>query len=86
MSALESKRALLREVRDRVAKLEEVLRKESEKLQKLTDEADLCSKKLQRAEELIGGLGGEKTRWSQTAVDLGKTYDLLMGKIMNLGL
>lgn len=79
MTALEGKRALLREVRDRVAKLEEALRKESEKLAKLQAESDLCSKKLQRAEELLGGLGGERTRWSQTAHDLGITYDLLTG-------
>lgn len=81
MTALEAKRALLREARDRVAKLEEALKKEQEKFQKLTDEADLCTKKLQRAEELIGGLGGEKTRWSETAITLGKTYDMLTGEM-----
>lgn len=79
MTALEAKRMLLRETRDRVAKLEEVLEMESDKLQKLMDEADLCRKKLQRAEELINGLGGEKHRWSNAAIDLGNTYDLLTG-------
>ena len=33
---------------------------------------DLCSKKLVRAEKLIGGLGGEKTRWTETAKSLGE--------------
>ncbi len=33
---------------------------------------DLCTKKLDRAEKLIGGLGGEKERWSQAAKDLGE--------------
>ena len=32
----------------------------------------LCEKKLDRAEKLIWGLGGEKTRWTETAADLGK--------------
>ena len=32
---------------------------------------DLCTKKLDRAEKLIGGLGGEKDRWSQAAKELG---------------
>ena len=32
---------------------------------------DLCTKKLERAEKLIGGLGGEKDRWSQAAKELG---------------
>ena len=33
---------------------------------------DLCSKKLDRAEKLIGGLGGEKDRWSIAASELGE--------------
>lgn len=81
MAALEIKRATLRAARERVAKLEEHLAKENNRLQNLTDEADLCTKKLQRAEELIGGLGGEKTRWSATALSLGDVYDLLTGRI-----
>ncbi len=57
----------------------------SDKLQKLNDEfsamtekkaaleanIDLCTKKLGRAEKLIGGLGGEKDRWSLAAKELG---------------
>lgn len=45
-------------------------------------EVDLCSKKLDRAEKLLGGLGGEKTRWSQTALALGKQYINLTGDIL----
>ena len=33
---------------------------------------DLCSKKLDRAEKLIGGLGGEKDRWGVAASELGE--------------
>uniref|UniRef100_A0A803TXX3 Dynein axonemal heavy chain 7 n=1 Tax=Anolis carolinensis TaxID=28377 RepID=A0A803TXX3_ANOCA len=43
---------------------------------------DLCSKKLDRAEKLLGGLGGEKTRWSQSALELGKQYVNLTGDIL----
>ena len=35
---------------------------------------DLCKKKLERAEKLIGGLGGEKERWSQAAKELGEKF------------
>ena len=35
-----------------------------------------------RAEKLIGGLGGEKTRWSQAARDLGLQYDNLTGDVL----
>jgi len=30
----------------------------------------LCEQKLDRAEKLIGGLGGEKSRWTETAANL----------------
>ena len=43
---------------------------------------DLCSKKLERAEQLIGGLGGEKSRWSETALNLGEIYDNLTGDVL----
>lgn len=45
-------------------------------------EVDLCSKKLERAEQLIGGLGGEKTRWSNSALELGQLYINLTGDIL----
>ena len=35
-----------------------------------------------RAEKLIGGLGGEKTRWSQAAKDLSQLYDNLTGDVL----
>ncbi|KAK5646414.1 hypothetical protein RI129_004878 [Pyrocoelia pectoralis] len=82
MAALEVKRSMLRAAREKVAKLEAMLEMEKTKFQQLNDEADLCAKKLQRAEELIGGLGGEKTRWSNTAKELGVTYMLLTGDIL----
>lgn len=79
MAALEIKRSMLREARERVAKLEAVLEGEKKKLQLLTDEVNLCQTKLQRAEELIGGLGGEKDRWRNNAKELGEKYYILTG-------
>lgn len=38
-----------------------------------------CSKKLVRAEKMIGGLEGEKTRWTETVALLGEQQDLLVG-------
>lgn len=34
----------------------------------------LCEQKLDRAEKLIGGLGGEKSRWTETAANLAEVY------------
>lgn len=50
----------------------------------LIDEQDLCAKKLQRATDIITGLGGEKQRWTDTAQKLGETYDTLTGKVANI--
>ncbi|XP_050309816.1 dynein axonemal heavy chain 7 [Anthonomus grandis grandis] len=82
MASLEVKRQQLREARERVAKLEERLAEESKKFKKLTDEVNLCQLKLQRAEDLIGGLGGEKDRWKATAKALGERYNMLVGDIL----
>ncbi len=41
-----------------------------------------CTVKLERAETLLGGLGGEKTRWTQTAADLGQIYTNLTGDVL----
>lgn len=46
------------------------------------DQVDLCGKKLVRAEKLIGGLGGEKTRWTEAAENLQRIYDNLIGDIL----
>ena len=43
---------------------------------------DLCQKKLIRAEQLIGGLGGEKDRWSVSAAELGVRYTNLTGDVL----
>ena len=45
-------------------------------------QVDLCGKKLDRAEKLIGGLGGEKTRWTDAANNLQNIYDNLMGDVL----
>ena len=46
----------------------------TKKKKELEDNIDLCSKKLDRAEKLIGGLGGEKDRWTQAADTLSDKY------------
>ena len=43
---------------------------------------DLCEKKLERAEQLLGGLGGEKARWISQAAQLGERYVALIGDVL----
>lgn len=54
----------------------------TQKKTELEDNIDLCSKKLDRAEKLIGGLGGEKTRWTQAATMLGERYINITGDVL----
>uniref|UniRef100_A0A8C7PT98 Dynein axonemal heavy chain 7 n=1 Tax=Oncorhynchus mykiss TaxID=8022 RepID=A0A8C7PT98_ONCMY len=82
MESLRKKQAALKEVQDKLAKLQQTLEANKNKKAELENQVKLCSKKLERAEQLIGGLGGEKTRWSETAFNLGDLYTNLTGDIL----
>ena len=51
------------QVEDRLATLKQQFQEMTEKKEKLEQQVDNCAKKLDRAQKLIGGLGGEKDRW-----------------------
>ncbi|CAB4028487.1 dynein heavy chain 12, axonemal-like, partial [Paramuricea clavata] len=82
MGILESKRRELAEVEERLANLKSQFQEMTEKKEHLEFQVDLCSKKLDRAQKLIGGLGGEKDRWSAAAADLQRVYDNLTGDVL----
>ncbi|KAK3519072.1 hypothetical protein QTP70_016355, partial [Hemibagrus guttatus] len=82
MALLDQKRAELKEVEDRLASLQKTFEEKTEEKAQLEYQVDLCARKLERAEKLIGGLGGEKTRWSKAADDLQNTYDNLTGDVL----
>lgn len=68
------------QVQLKLGKLEEALEEQNRQQKMLDDEVMDCSNKLKRAEMLISGLGGEKTRWTQIAKDLRATYNSLTGE------
>uniref|UniRef100_A0A8C0ZKM8 Dynein axonemal heavy chain 12 n=1 Tax=Cyanistes caeruleus TaxID=156563 RepID=A0A8C0ZKM8_CYACU len=82
MELLNQKREELAAVEGRLAALEQTFAEKTEEKARLEFQVDLCAKKLERAEKLIGGLGGEKTRWNQAAYDLQEEYDNLTGDIL----
>ncbi|KPJ12229.1 Dynein heavy chain 7, axonemal [Papilio machaon] len=82
MAALAIKQAQLKEVQLKLGKLEDMLAEQSRQQKVLDDEVMDCSNKLKRAEMLISGLGGEKTRWTQIAKTLRDTYNSLTGDIL----
>ncbi|VDN10779.1 unnamed protein product [Dibothriocephalus latus] len=82
MEALNKKRAALKVVQDRLQKLTDDLNANKQKKIDLENKVDLCKKKLERAEQLIGGLGGEKQRWINAAKMLGQRYINLTGDVL----
>lgn len=79
---LAEKRAMAAMLEEKVAKLNEDLAKANAEKQRLENETEMCKNKLKRAEKLIGGLGGEKSRWTEAANNLQNLYDKLPGDVM----
>ncbi|XP_057312411.1 dynein axonemal heavy chain 12-like isoform X2 [Hydractinia symbiolongicarpus] len=82
MELLNTKRAELAEIEEKVATLKQQFEDMTEKKAQLEYQVDLCAKKLERAEKLIGGLGGEKHRWTSAAINLQAVYDNLTGDVL----
>ncbi|XP_072386040.1 dynein axonemal heavy chain 7 isoform X2 [Diabrotica undecimpunctata] len=82
MTMLLEKRAQVKKLEEQLAILREQLDIAQKKQQELQAEVDLCNNKLLRAKKLIGGLGGEKDRWTTAAEVLQVQYDGLAGDIL----
>ncbi|OCT61613.1 dynein heavy chain 3, axonemal [Xenopus laevis] len=82
MQQLNTKRAELKAVEDRLQALNDELSDMNKKKMELENNIELCSQKLVRAEKLISGLGGEKDRWTEAARLLGIRYNNLTGDVL----
>ena len=80
--ALGEKQSQLKAVETRLDNLRRDFQDTTDKKNNLEKEVDLCGKKLVRAQKLIDGLGGEKTRWTQAAENLQMIYDNLLGDVL----
>ncbi|KAL2622254.1 hypothetical protein R1flu_002459 [Riccia fluitans] len=79
MKGLLAKQTELKGILDELAKLEKELEKNMLKKEGLQHEVKTCTVKIERAEQLIGGLGGERTRWKAAAKHLQEIYPDLTG-------
>jgi dynein heavy chain len=77
MDKLNEKRAQLQQVTDKLQALNDEFAAMTKKKKDLEDNIDLCSQKLDRAEKLIHGLGGERARWGDMA-------SMLKGRLVNI--
>lgn len=82
MAELAVKQKELKDVMDKVQALEDDLNITKAKKEDLENQVEDCTQKLDRAQKLIGGLGGEKKRWSETAASLKFVYNNLTGDVL----
>jgi dynein heavy chain len=82
MESLDRAKQRLQAVEDNIRGLErkydDMLAKKDEYQRKVQD----CEAKLDRAQKLIGGLGGEKDRWTATIRSLAVDFDNLVGDVL----
>ncbi|DBB17910.1 TPA: hypothetical protein ACH3X3_002922 [Trebouxia sp. C0006] len=82
MTALRGKQAKLQEVLTKLASLDADLSEKRAKKAQLETDVHMCTVKLDRAQKLIAGLGGEKSRWTAVAGRLGFQFVALTGDIV----
>ena len=82
MGGLKIKQAQLKDVQDKLSTLQKTLEENKQKKIDLETQVELCSQKLERAEQLINSLGGEKDRWGIAAKELSLRYDNLDGDVL----
>ena len=71
-----------REAQDKLKNVHDDLTQKKQKKAELENEVDLCTRKLERAEQLITGFGGEREKWAETTLKLEKKLNQLTGDIL----
>ena len=79
MAALHVAKTRLKEVEDKVLELEHQYEASVSKKEELATDIQLCQDRLNRAQMLVGGLGGEQERWTSTVEKLGIDFQHSIG-------
>ena len=82
MKSLAKKQAELQAVEDKLDALDRELKRMEKKKEDLEENARICVEKIDRAEKLLGGLGGEKARWRIYAKELGEQLGRVVGDML----
>ena len=82
MDALNAKKDALKSIEDDLAAFEASLEGAKQKKMDLENQADACDTKIVRANQLLDGLGGERTRWSTFVEELGERFLKLTGDVL----
>eukprot|EP01035_Chromulina_nebulosa_P021320 gene21320-27624_t len=82
MAALAIKKAELQKVEDDLNALQNSLAAAKQKKLDLETQAGLCDTKIVRANQLLDGLGGERSRWTDFSHQLSDRYEKLTGDVL----
>lgn len=82
MAILIAKKEEVRKLEQMLEELNQQLEEATEKKNSLQNRVNLCADKLVRAKQLIGGLGGEKSRWTAAAGNLKTLHHYAPGDIL----
>ena len=82
MAALAKSQAQLKAVNDRLQELEKAFNEAVEKKDMLEKKEATCKVQLSNADKLIGGLGGEETRWRETVETLKEAAVNVLGDVV----
>lgn len=82
MAQLNSKIEELRLLEDNLSDLQKQLKIEKDNFESLKSDHERCSKRLQRATEIVASLGGEKERWQQSMEDIQTKSKYLIGDVL----
>ena len=73
------RQAKLKAVMDKLERLEKEFNEANDKKLQFQRDVEECAARLERAKKLIGGLGGERTRWTESCASLELSYAKLVG-------
>lgn len=79
MGILQKAQETLKGAENQIAKLEASFKEANDKKEQLVFDVDQCRQRLDRAVKLMGGLGGERTRWTKSCADLNASFENLVG-------
>eukprot|EP00771_Trimastix_marina_P003253 gnl/Trimastix_PCT/4478.p1 GENE.gnl/Trimastix_PCT/4478~~gnl/Trimastix_PCT/4478.p1 ORF type:complete len:2540 (-),score=952.78 gnl/Trimastix_PCT/4478:132-6824(-) len=82
LKELEQKRAHLATVVENIERLERTYEEEVAKKADLERQANECTTQLDRADRLLGGLGGESERWKESVVEMDARETNLVGDVL----
>jgi hypothetical protein len=69
----------LQSAEKQIAELESSFKEANDKKEQLVFDVEQCRARLERAVKLMGGLGSEKVRWTESCANLNASYDNLVG-------